>query len=87
MSDIQRWSFPSGAGDFVRYADHVEALRQAEINAVDGILEQRAYAAGRRDGYDQGIEQGQRDAVSLALRYLQTHTAKDTLAYLEEGGM
>ncbi len=49
-------------GPFVTYADHVEALRQAE---------QRGYLQGQEDSATQfqyGVEQGQRDALAAAVQ-------------------
>jgi HNH endonuclease len=57
MSDIQRWRLnggsikDDGAGPYVRYADHVEALRQAETDACwhwPGYVNEDGY--GRRGG-------------------------------------
>ncbi len=68
MTDIQRWDIDydpqdgvdfaakyDGTGRFVTYADHVEALRQAE---------QRAANAGVSLGYERVYEQGQRDMLA-----------------------
>jgi hypothetical protein len=71
MSDIQRWhasaadSFEYSDGYFVTYADHVEALRQAE---------QRGYLQGQEDSATQfqyGVEQGQRDAIAAAVQRVE----------------
>jgi len=62
MSDIQRWRLnggsikDDGAGPYVRYADHVEALRLAQGQAYGDIAEVKAMA----------YEQGQRDALAKA---------------------
>jgi hypothetical protein len=71
MSDIQRWRLNGGsikgdgAGPYVRYADHVEALRQAES---------REWAAGHRAAVAQesaAYEQGQRDEREKAVQRVE----------------
>jgi hypothetical protein len=64
MSDIQRWSeyvdgmVISEQGYWVTYADHVEALRQAERWSTPEHVEQANY----------WYEQGQRDALARAVQ-------------------
>jgi hypothetical protein len=66
MSDIQRWTDDLRGrmlntdphGEFVTYADHVEALRQAR----EGHL---------RDAEQYGYEQGQRDALAGAVQRVE----------------
>jgi hypothetical protein len=70
MSDIQRWSFPSGAGDFVRYADHVEALRQARADEREKCQE-------KVWNFDRGYEQGHRDALAGAVQRVEAISADD----------
>jgi hypothetical protein len=79
MSDVQRWNrysdaldmFKHADGDWVTYADHVEALRQAVEGRPDpGINEREAYA--RADGY----EQGQRDALAAATERVEVWAAR-----------
>jgi hypothetical protein len=79
MNDIQRWSveadelFPDDIDSefmchpllVVTHADHVAAVQAAR---------EEGYASGRRDGYDQGVEQGQRDARERIVAYLRDET-------------
>jgi hypothetical protein len=96
MSDgIQRWSIggcapttkPDDQGAYVTYSDHVEALRQAEIDAAK-VWEQMSYdtgyAAGKRHmqqylmGDDENsYAQGQRDALAGAVQRVDTHVPHD----------
>ena len=70
MSEIQRYYIPNGIseaqpsdeGFFVTYADHLEALRQAEG---------REWHAGIKRGY----EQGQRDALAAAVQRVKAAIA------------
>lgn len=75
MTDIQRWSHritdtPEGphvwhdkadGGEWVRYADHVEALQQAraETRYANALVNEQA----KRDGY----EQGERDMLARCI--------------------
>jgi len=68
MSDIQRWSMaytndrPHPEGKWVRYADHVEALRQAEIDV--------------QQAFQHGLEVGQRDALAGAVQRVEALPAE-----------
>jgi hypothetical protein len=76
-------------GRYVLYADHVAAVQAAEAQAYRNgyareLTEREAavaatreegYASGRRDGYDQGVEQGQRDALTAAVERLRSQAA------------
>jgi len=76
MRDIQRWVFPLGGEgpyhadvegsriEYVTYADHIEALRQAEQRGRDA--EQAEWCASVP--YDRAYEQGQRDALAGAVQ-------------------
>ncbi len=71
MSDVQRWAADDmlhydDGGLWVTYADHVEALRQAEQRAYsEGVARgQRDLARGDKAAY----EQGQRDALAAAVQ-------------------
>ena len=74
MTDIPRWRLnkPLGLarmvkaskGGWVTYPDHVEALRQATALATPETVAQAGY----------WYEQGQRDALALAVAYLRDET-------------
>lgn len=65
MTNIQRWNGVGAHHDdkgwWVAYADHVEALRQAEQRAWHWQLAEDA----KQRGYDLGYEQGQRDVFAF----------------------
>jgi hypothetical protein len=72
MTGIQRWHLyspimreESESGEWVTYTDHVAAEQAAR---------EEGYASGRRDGYDQGVEQGQRDEREKIVAYLRDET-------------
>lgn len=69
MTGIPRWSgvaaYRDDNGPWVTYADHVEALRQAEKWVIDQTA----------DAY----EQGQRDALAAAVQRVEAAPWLDTL--------
>lgn len=76
MTDIQRWQpgdnaqmfsvYGADEGNYVLYADHVEALRQAEQTAL-AKYNDGAWIRGMEKGY----EQGQRDALAAAVQRVE----------------
>jgi hypothetical protein len=87
MSSIQRWNptlfdtammEPLDEGEYVTYADHVEALRQAEQRGREEGVE---YA--HKFHVCESYEQGQRDALAASEEAMQAMFragAKDALA-------
>ena len=94
MSDIQRYFAPSELepwknhhGNWVRYADHVEALRQAQ---ADERLEQigggEAWQIGFEDGRESAlVDERKRSVLLIADAYGKgLDDARDAVAALED---
>lgn len=97
MTDIQRWRItgqpdpwmePDDNGEVVDYADHVEALRQAEQRGLERGLASKTVKkrrilpsasasmatplADKVNEYRRGYEQGQRDALARCVAAIES---------------
>jgi hypothetical protein len=70
--------FPAMLGDYVTYADHIEALRQAEQRGREQALDLGLASIPDIAVYGQEqYEQGQRDALAGAVEIAMTHACVD----------
>ena len=80
MSDIQRYHEnldfydprsnidKAKDGEWVRYAEHVAAVAAAEVSlSLRYLLTDRQYQEAEAAAYEQGLAQGQRDALAAAV--------------------
>ena len=80
MSDIQRYHEnldfydprsnidKAKDGEWVRYAEHVAAVAAAEVSlSLRYLLTDRQYQEAEAAAYEQGLAQGQRDALAQAV--------------------